>query len=822
MQAIQHENETAAMLDNQRKKSKSVESSNILSFFEKAGPKANNSMGKSNASSGGVQLLLKSNPTADSQLSMAICELIHSRALPFSLASDVKFRRVLTLAKNSSHEYKPPSRNQVAGELLDLNYEAYIKRNFIELMKDAEYFGISLFGDGATVRKSPLLNILGSSVYMPACCLEIVDCHDHMANGGKKDATFIANCFLPYIEKCSKNGKNFVDLALFDGAANMQKAGDILGIYHKRITCIHGAEHVMSLYFSDLFKLPQIRIFMKLCKLIYKHFGSGAMHAPYAIFQRFAKEHNGGRNIGLIRASDTRMGGHIIALVRLLRLKKALINTVTSAEYGRLKENLVSKIILDNTMWEHMLVIVRAIFPGLIILRLADSNKPAMDKLYHYVRRMDQYLERSTTLLDTIPKIGDDDKFPYRKYFSRYLSILSVSNEANKDSSADESELEMDDLGVVPDFEGLSDAFMKCWKKRREKLIHDYSISGWLLNPMEEVFNDARASCKGEHKFAMERLFRKLFQYDVENNESMDEMLDKFWDEYEMFTSKTGPSYGLRDHIWKSRDVMQGQSFMWHKKNSIGFTDYLGKFACIVTSKILGIGSAERNWGDVKHVKDNKRSHLSADRTKKQATIFGADCAARARMYRDAMQNNNKINDDDDKFSFWDDNDFDEELGFDMETFVQRNPKSGKPKRSVLCYMEEWEEEAVKSKNNIVGQHKLLEKYGGLQFLDPDTSKMVCVDDKKLHWSSTKGSRGYCLISYSIDYSQDTEQDNDDGMEYWYVEGPSCAIHQSIYDYYKEHPELGINVKKHPNDESEEEEEEEKEKEKSSVSSDSD
>jgi len=40
-----------------------------------------------------------------------------------------------------------------------------------------------------------------------------------------------------------------------------------------------------------------------------------------------------------------------------------------------------------------------------------------------------------------------------------------VSNEANQDSSADESELEMDDLGVVPDFEGLSDAFMKCWKK---------------------------------------------------------------------------------------------------------------------------------------------------------------------------------------------------------------------------------------------------------------------------------------------------------------------------------------------------------------------
>jgi len=98
---------------------------------------------------------------------------------------------------------------------------------------------------------------------------------------------------------------------------------------------------------------------------------------------------------------------------------------------------------------------------------------------------------------------------------------------------------------------------------------------------------------------------------------------------------------------------------------------------------------------------------------------------------------------------------------------------------------------------------------------------MVCVNDKKLNWSSTRGSHGYCLISYSIDYSQDTEHNNNDGMEYWYVEGPSCAIHQSIYDYYKEHPELGINVEKHQNNEREEEEEEEKEIEKNSRSSDS-
>jgi len=57
------------------------------------------------------------------------------------------------------------------------------------------------------------------------------------------------------------------------------------------------------------------------------------MHGPYAIFQKYSKHHNGGMAIGMIRAADTRMGGHVISLMRLLRLQDALRNTVTSVEF---------------------------------------------------------------------------------------------------------------------------------------------------------------------------------------------------------------------------------------------------------------------------------------------------------------------------------------------------------------------------------------------------------------------------------------------------------------------------------------------------------
>jgi hypothetical protein len=60
----------------------------------------------------------------------------------------------------------------------------------------------------------------------------------------------------------------------------------------------------------------------------------------------------------------------------------------------------------------------------------------------------------------------------------------------------------------------------------------------------------------------------------------------------------------------------------------------LGKFACGICSKIVGIGLAKCNWGDVKTLKTGKRSHLSAEATEKQAMTYGASRAFEARNRR--------------------------------------------------------------------------------------------------------------------------------------------------------------------------------------------
>jgi len=201
------------------------------------------------------------------------------------------------------------------------------------LQKDADIYGISVFGDGATVKKKVLLNILASSVHIPSSCIEIVDCSRHLEVGGKKDAEFIAQKFIKHIDTMEKAVPNSVNVVLFDGALNVQKAGQLLAVSYERITVLHGAEHVISLFFNDVFKNGELQWFIKFTRLTYRVFGSGSMHKPYAIFQKFCKEHNAGRKIGLLRASDTRMGGHVIALMRLHRLKDALLSTVTSIEF---------------------------------------------------------------------------------------------------------------------------------------------------------------------------------------------------------------------------------------------------------------------------------------------------------------------------------------------------------------------------------------------------------------------------------------------------------------------------------------------------------
>ena len=56
----------------------------------------------------------------------------------------------------------------------------------------------------------------------------------------------------------------------------------------------------------------------------------------------------------------------------------------------------------------------------------------------------------------------------------------------------------------------------------------------------------------------------------------------------------------------------------------------LGKLVCLVLSKILGIGTAECNWKQVKLIKTGQRSTIHADKCKKQVTLYRQNQKLRA------------------------------------------------------------------------------------------------------------------------------------------------------------------------------------------------
>ena len=82
-------------------------------------------------------------------------------------------------------------------------------------------FGITLMGDGATIYCMPLLNTLAMSGSTPPLTIVIVDCTEHMAAGGKKDARYIAKIFEDKVEEYDPK-HTLTDLFYFDGASNVQ------------------------------------------------------------------------------------------------------------------------------------------------------------------------------------------------------------------------------------------------------------------------------------------------------------------------------------------------------------------------------------------------------------------------------------------------------------------------------------------------------------------------------------------------------------------------------------------------------------------------
>jgi hypothetical protein len=167
--------------------------------------------------------------------------------------------------------------------------------------------------------------------------------------------------------------------------------------------------------------------------------------------------------------------------------------------------------------------------------------------------------------------------------------------------------------------------WFKCWPK----LIHDYSLVGYILSPNPRIMNDERERMLDSPIYSdiVKHLIGKLLVPEnltsTERKECLAEMTTKFFDEHKKFVNQTGILNS--DTMWypagKSDFVV---TCCWHHTWTLPRTKVLGKLACLVLSKILGIGTAECNWKQVKKIKYGDCANLGNKVTAKMITnIYG-------------------------------------------------------------------------------------------------------------------------------------------------------------------------------------------------------
>ena len=105
-------------------------------------------------------------------------------------------------------------------------------------------------------------------------------------------------------------------------------------------------------------------------------------------------------------------------------------------------------------MWNDITMLIRSVYPALLLLRLADFEEQEQEDL--------------------------------------------------DDSDSDDETIDEEKPEVT-----LGERVKLRWDHRKKKLIHDLSIAAWMLSPVPDIMSDAYSSHDGEHRNAVERILKR-------------------------------------------------------------------------------------------------------------------------------------------------------------------------------------------------------------------------------------------------------------------------------------------------------------------------
>ena len=339
---------------------------------------------------------------AEEKMDVYVAMTFYGNGLPFNLAEEETFKLMLRQARYVSKEYKPPKREALRTSLLDECYKTHQEKDREVLLKDAPVCGLGFQGDGASVMEVAYVNVLCSGVHRQISVQDIVDCTDHLQGGWKKDAKFVAESFIQPILDLDPHG-DYVDFLMLDGADVCKKAQEVLAAKFPMMTFGICGTHVASNVFKQWSRNSAVRRIADEDDWIYQLFGGRVQHLS-SFFRKQVECFERRTDLGLMKPDGTRFAGLFLRMQQTLRTKNALRATVHSNQfilYKLAKKILhVPRLIQSDQSFQQRHLLLKSTVMVMKISRMADSNRPHMDKLQYLVLKTDEHLHYCATFLN--------------------------------------------------------------------------------------------------------------------------------------------------------------------------------------------------------------------------------------------------------------------------------------------------------------------------------------------------------------------------------------------------------------------------------------
>ena len=325
----------------------------------------------------------------------AVADFFYGDNISDSIVESPRFKNLCQKLKCAPADWEPPNRDRLGNDLL-LSTTARLLNDMTPL-KEAilEHCGTVVSDGWDDVERNHLINFLyGTTKGM------FFDGTVELTSEQHEDAQAVADMICDFIARV---GKYTIIQVVTDTCSVMKAAWRIIEARYPWITCTCCGPHVISLEIKDISQIPEVaRVIANTQKIINRF--RGRTRWPRNRLREVVLR-NQGKNMGLYRAKDTRFAGKVKEMARVLRLKLDLQEVVGSADYAKqkFKDDAASgtddvKAIVQDELgyWAELLDALRILTPLVVLLRMMDSDKPVMGKVYDKMFMVGARLEKST------------------------------------------------------------------------------------------------------------------------------------------------------------------------------------------------------------------------------------------------------------------------------------------------------------------------------------------------------------------------------------------------------------------------------------------